>query len=448
MENSEMIFQTGYAKAIFTPPLGLNIPGYFEQRISEGVINDLLMHCVAFDNGTDKALYFACDAQAVISSGGKAIRKLLSENCGVPENNIFIHATHTHCSAYIQDISKENDIVLAYSSRLHRTFVDTAKAALADLKPTKMKVARGEVKEVGFIRCYEMIDGSIKTNPGWKKTQDIVKPFGTQDESLQIVRLIREDAKEILIVNFGTHPDTLGGKKYFKDWPGYVVEFANSALEERVQTVVINGCQGNSNHWNKMRGSKYDLAGVDVAKRMARIITGEVLKIYDSAEEIPAGDIRGFCEIAKVGQNPCEPEEIELAKEMRALYREHKTSKHPALVEYLEKTGMSVPKSNRILANLEGPEFYEIPMFGLQIGSLAFIGFPGEPFCELGMAVKEYSKKAMTVVSMGTNAGWGYFPTKKAFAVPGGYERNSSRFAHNLEDVLVEAACKMLDQMN
>ena len=87
-------------------------------------------------------------------------------------------------------------------------------------------------------------------------------------------------------------------------------------------------------------------------------------------------------------------------------------------------------------------------MFGLQIGALAFIGFAGEPFCELGMAVKKYSKKAMTVVSMGTNASWGYFPTKKAFAVPGGYERNSSRFAHNLEDVLVEAACKILDQMN
>lgn len=448
MENSEMIFQTGYAQGIITPPLGLNIPGYFEQRISEGVVNDLLMHCVAFDNGTDKALYFACDAQAVITSGGKTIRKLISENCGVPENNIFIHATHTHCSAYIQNISKENDIVLAYSSKLHRTFVDTAKAALDDLKPTKMKAARGEVKEVGFIRCYEMIDGSIKTNPGWKKTADIVRPFGTQDESLQIVRLIRESGKEILIVNFGTHPDTLGGKKYYRDWPGYVIEFANSALEDNVQTVVINGCQGNSNHWNKMRGSKYDLEGVDVAKRMARIITGEVLKVYDNAEEIPAGDIRGFCEIAKVGQNPCEPEEIELAKEMRALYREHKTSKHPAVVEYRAKTGMSVPKSNRILANLEGPEFYEIPMFGLQIGDLAFIGFPGEPFCELGMAVKKYSKKAMTVVSMGTNASWGYFPTKKAFAVPGGYERNSSRFAHNLEDVLVEAACKILDQMN
>jgi len=448
MENIEKIFQTGYAKASFTPPLGLNIPGYFEERISEGVINDLLMHCVAFDNGSDKALYFACDAQAVTTGGGKAVRKLISENCGLPEENIFIHATHTHCSAYIQDIPKSGDIAIAYASRLHRTFVDTARAALDDLKPTVMKIARGEARDVGFIRCYEMADGSIKTNPGWARTSQIVRPFGTQDNSVQIVRLVREGAKEILIVNFGTHPDTLGGNKYFRDWPGYVVEFTNSALENNVNTVVINGCQGNSNHWNKLRGVQYPVTGVDRAKRMARILTGEVLKIYDSVEEIEAGEIRGFVEIAKVGQNPCEPEEIELAKQMRVLYKEHKTSKHPALVEFLNSTGMSVPKSNRILANLEGPEFYEIPMFGLQIGRLAFIGFPGEPFCELGMAVKEYSKMDMTVVSMGTNGGFGYFPTKKAFSVEGGYERNSSKYAHNLEDVLVEAACKMLDQMN
>lgn len=448
MENNEKVLQTGYAQAAFTPPLGLNIPGYFEERISNGVINDLLMHCVAFDNGTDKALYFSCDAQAVATSGGKTIRKLLSDTFDLPVENIFIHATHTHCSAYIQDIPKSGDIAIAYASRLHRTFVDTAGAALADLKPTTMKIARGVAKDVGFIRCYEMKDGSVETNPGWKRAENILKPFGTQDESVQIVRMVREGAKEILIVNFGTHPDTLGGYKYYRDWPGYVVEFTNSALENKVHTVVINGCQGNSNHWNKMRGAKYPLDGVDVAKRMARILTGEVLKIYDSVEEIASGEIRGFCENAKVGQNPCTPEEIELAKEMRALYKEYKTSKHPLLVEYRAKTGMSVPKSNRILANLEGPEFYEIPMFGLQVGSLAFIGFPGEPFCELGMAVKEYSKKAMTIVSMGTNAGYGYFPTKKAFSVPGGYERNSSRYAHDLEDCLVGAAAKILDQMN
>ena len=131
----------------------------------------------------------------------------------------------------------------------------------------------------------------------------------------------------------------------------------------------------------------------------------------------------------------------------RELYREHKTSKHPALVEYREKTGMSVPKSNRILANLSGPEIYEIPLYGLQIGPLAFVGFPGEPFCELGLRVKAQSPMAMTVTSCCTNGSWGYFPTKEAFAVEGGYERNSSRFAHNLEDVLVETAGKIIEKM-
>ncbi len=447
MENGDKIFQTGYAQAIFTPPLGMNIPGYFKQRPSEGIINDLLMHCIAFDNGTDKALYFVCDALSVLDEGGNAVRKLVSETFEIPFENIFVHATHTHTAAYIQDISKSNDIALAYSSKLHRTFVDTARAALADLKPTKIKVARGEAKDVGFIRRYQMKDGSFVTNPSWGNP-DILRPVGEQDHSLQLIRLVREEAKEIVVVNFGTHPDTLGGSKYYRDWPGYVVEFMNRVFDNEVHTVLINGCQGNSNHWNKMRGHEYDVTPIGKAQRMARIVAGEAMKIYDIAEEIPAGDIRGFKAFAKVGQNPCTPEEIEFAKECRELYKEYKNSNHPVLAEYRKKTGMSVPKSNRILANLTGPEFYEIPVYGLQIGGLAFIGFAGEPFCEIGIRVKAASKMPMTVTSCCTNGSWGYFPTKEAFAVEGGYERNSSRFAHNLEDVLVETAGKIVEQMN
>ncbi len=447
MENCEKIFQTGYAQAIFTPPLGMNIPGYFKQRISEGVINDLLMHCIAFDNGTDKALYFACDAQGVLDGAGNVIRKLLSETYDIPFENIFIHASHSHTTAYIQEIPKSGDITIAYASRLHRTFVDTARAALADLHPTKMKISRGEARDVGFNRLYEMKDGSYVTNPRWGHP-DILRPVGQQDHSVQLIRLVREGAKEIVIVNFGTHPDTLGGKKYYRDWPGFVVEFMNRCFDGEIHTVMINGCQGNSNHWNKMRGHEYDVTPIGKAQRMARIIAGEAMKIYDVAEEVPVGEIRGFLQHAKVGQNPCTPDEIELAKEMRVLYNEHKDSNHPALVEYRQKTGMSVPKSNRILANLNAPEFYEIPVYGLQIGSLAFIGFPGEPFCEIGIRVKAASKMPMTVTSCCTNGSWGYFPTKEAFAVEGGYERNSSKYAHNLEDVLVETAGKILEQMN
>jgi len=446
MENKETILQTGYAEASFTPPLGLNIPGYFEQRPSDGVINDLLMRCIAFDNGFQRALYFACDAQGVSNEGGNAIRKLLSETHNIPFENIFIHASHSHTTAYIQEISKSSDIALAYTTRLHRSFVDTAKAALQDLKPSKIKIARGEARDVGFIRRYEMKDGSFTTNPRWGNP-NILRPAGEQDHSVQLIRFVREGAKEIVIVNFGTHPDTLGGTKYYRDWPGFVVEFMNRCFDGEIHTVMINGCQGNSNHWNKMRGKEYDVTPIGKAQRMARIIAGEALKIYDSAEEVPAGEIRGFSEIARVGQNPCTPEEIEYAKVCRELYREHKTSKHPALVEYREKTGMSVPKSNRILANLSGPEIYEIPLYGLQIGPLAFVGFPGEPFCELGLRVKAQSPMAMTVTSCCTNGSWGYFPTKEAFAVEGGYERNSSRFAHNLEDVLVETAGKIIEKM-
>jgi hypothetical protein len=376
---------------------------------------------------------------------------MVAETCDMKEENIFFHATHTHTAFRIvarEDSSiRQSDLTRLYAARMQRYFCDCAVEAFRDLKPCKFLTAKGEAKNVGFIRLYEMKDGSFVTNPAFGNP-NILRPRGTQDNSLQLVRIQREGGKEIILVNFGTHPDTLGGCKFFADWPGYVVEFINKHFDQNVHTVMINGCQGNSNHWNKLRPTDFPVRGIDKAKRMARIITGEVLRIYDSAEETEENNrIAAFCEIAKVGKNPHEPEEEELAMKCRELYNEYKDSRHPALVELRQKTGMSVPKANRIYTTLHGPEFYEVPVYGLQIGALGFIGFTGEPFCEIGLAVKEGSKMNVTITSCCTNGSNGYFPSKEAFAVPGGYERNSSKFAHNLEDILADAGKKILAQM-
>ncbi len=444
------ILKVGYAEIAFTPPMGMHIPGYFNVRLSEGVINDILIRCVAFDNGEEKALYFACDAQGVTNQGYEAITTMLSEEHGVKKENIIIHASHSHTTAYIMDYNDpgahRTELTRTYAARLHRQISDVARFALEDLAPAKIMIASGKAEGVGFIRRYEMKDGTYCTNPAWGNP-DILRPSGTQDESVQIARIIREEAKEIVLVNFGTHPDTLGGRKYWGDWPAYVVEYLNRTFDNEIHAVMINGCQGNSNHWNKMKPQDVPLKGVNKAKRMARIIAGEVLKIYDACEEIPCTTIKGIREYAIVGQNPCEPDEIELAKKVNALYREYKTSEHPEIIAIRKETRMSVPKANRIIANLNGPDHFEIGISGLQIGNLAFIGFSGEPFCEIGIAVKEKSKMAMTMCSCCSNGGNGYFPTPEAFAVIGGYENVSSRFAHNVANVLVDTSLSIIDKM-
>ena len=114
-----------------------------------------------------------------------------------------------------------------------------------------MKASRDVLQGVGFIRRFKMKDGTMKTNPSWGNP-DILEPDGVQDESIQLVRFEREGGKEIVLINFGTHPDVVVGKLYSPDWPGYTVDVMKGALGEGFEVVMVNGFGGDSNHCNRI----------------------------------------------------------------------------------------------------------------------------------------------------------------------------------------------------
>ena len=124
------------------------------------------------------------------------------------------------------------------------------------------------------------------------------------------------------------------------------------------------------------------------------------------------------------------------------MYKELQDNKHPAFKEFK----LSVPDAQRIVKLLNGPEKFYLRVSALQIGNIAFIGFQGEPFTEIGLKVKESSKMAMTFCSCITNGKQGYFPTAAAFAEKG-YERSISPFAHDVAEKLVEGALEIIDEM-
>ena len=201
------------------------------------------------------------------------------------------------------------------------------------------------------------------------------------------------------------------------------------------------GAEGDSNHINAFLPKGSPRKGVDVAKRMARIIAGEVLKIYDGAKEIPSGKIAYFTKDVQIGKNSYDPADLPEAEKIREIYLE-KGNKAPELKEYK----LNVPEALRILANLKRPEFFNLRVHALQIGNIAFVGYPGEPFTKIGMDVRDNSHMDMTVVTACTNGGEGYYPSAEAFAVAG-YERSASPFASNCAEIMINAGNEMIGQM-
>ena len=442
MENR--VLSAGFAKVKVTPPMGNPVPGYYEKRFSEGFLTDLYLRATAFSDGETKAVIFSCDAIGMKAAYFDILKKKIAQRCDMSEDAIYITCSHSHTSYRITvpatENEDDNDIFL---KRLYQQFCDCAQFAFEDLKPCTLKIAAGTAQKVGFIRRYRMKDGSCKTNPGIGNP-DVVAPDAVQDESVQLIRVIREGGKEILLVNFGTHADVIGGCKYCYDWPGYLVEDLVGAFDGEVEAMTLVGCEGDSNHINVFRPKGSINKGVSVAKRMARILAGEVLKIYDDAKEVDGSKITFGYKIVQVGKNPYDPADIPEALEVREIYRKTGKQNPPELKEGGYK--LNIPEALRILANLERPEFFHLRVSALQLGNIAFIGFPGESFVSIGMDVKAGSKMDMTITTCLTNGSEGYFPDKAAFAEKG-YERSTSPFAHDCAKVLSDAGLELVNAM-
>ncbi|MBQ3074539.1 MAG: hypothetical protein IJC26_00590 [Clostridia bacterium] len=440
---SDQLF-AGFAKAKVCPPMGINVPGYFKKRWSDGFITDLYLNATAFQCGDSRAIIFSTDAIGIFESAYKAIREKIAERVNIDVNSVYICCIHSHTSFRITNPGaddKSDDAI--FMRRIHQEFADLAQFAFEDLKPVEdVKIAKGIAKDVGFIRRYRLKDGSCKTNPA-TGNPDLVAWDGVQDESLQLVRVVRENADEILFVNFGTHPDVIGGTKYCADWPGFTRDFLSGALGGHAEVMMIVGAQGDSNHVNRFLPKGVALQKLDRAKQMARILAGEALKIYDDAVSVPFNKITFANKIIEVGTNPFDPADIPEAKEIHALYLECQDNSNPVFKKYK----LNVPEALRIVRLLNGPDKFFLQVSALQIGNIAFVGFPGEPFTEIGLKVKEASKMDMTVCSCITNGGQGYFPTAAAFAEKG-YERSTSPFAHDVAQKLIDAALELIDEMD
>lgn len=432
----------GYACRKITPPLGTHIPGHgFVPRPSTGVIDDVYAYAIAFSDGENKAILFNCDVLGIRNARGDKIRQKVAERVGTNIDHVMVATTHCHTSGWLGSSLSAEEPYGSYYAMQESILADLAQFAVEDLKPATMKGARGKVEGVGYIRRYLLADGTFKTNPGYMRP-DIVGPDGVQDESLQLVRFEREGGKEIVLVNFGTHPDVVSGTLYTPDWPGYVVRFLKGALGESSEVVMLNGFGGDSNHINRFK-PKPTIPTLDFAKGMARKVAGEALKVYDDAVELPVGKVAGLSKIASVEQNPHEDWEVPIARQIAAAG----VKSDKELPDELRAYKISLKKAYRILNNLEHEGDYLIPVYAIQVGSLAFVGFPGEPFSETGMIVKERSCKEMTMCCCRANGAYGYFPTRRAYE-GAGYEREYTKLGPNCSEKLTDAAIEILEEMN
>ena len=437
--------RAGYARVNVTPMMGIRMQGYYEERLADGVLDELELSALAVENDGKKALLISIDNIAMMRECALAFKAHISETTGVPEDAIYIHATHTHTGPFL-NITTEHELEKEYFRFVYHRMADVSKFALDDLKPAKMGWGMGIAPEIAFIRRHKMKDGTTQTNPAYNDP-NIDHPIGEPDKRVNVLRFDREGGDHLILVNYGNHPDVIGGCKISADWPGHIRKEVEKIIENS-KCVCFNGCQGDVNHcdFHPTRTEKDFMehsgmyGGYDHSKYMARALAGTVAQVYDKCRAMEDVEIRYMQKDILVPANKPTPDQMPEARRIYALYKAGRASELP--YEGMMRTTV-IARANRMVTLENGPEYFDMQVSAVAIGKVVLVGMPGEAFTGIGVALKDTEGWDLILPTCLTNGSHGYFPMQEAYD-EGGYEANNSRFKPGVAERLIAAGKEVM----
>ena len=442
--------KVGFSRVEINPPIGVHLDGYFHERVNEEILDDLEINTVVVEKDDKKVVLIAIDCEAATTPYYDEVRELIEKTTGINKQAILVHGTHTHVGPCFYRWTSEVD--KEYYSYVKKKIADSVVYAIKDLKPARMGIGFSKAERVGFNRRYLMKDGTTKTNPG-VNNPDIVKSIGLLDERVNVIRFERECGDNVVIGNYGNHPDVIGNSKASADWPGFTRRIFERAVDN-VKCVFFNGAQGDINHVN-VKPVGGDLNGMfndfdDVtrgyahSRHIGNVVAGAIMSVYEKVEFLPVDEIKFNEEVIQVASNMPKPEEMEEARYIKKMMDEKRTDELP--YKGMMLTTMMADAGRKIRLE-KGPESFPMNLTAIKIGPVAFMGIPGEPFTGIGMGLKEAKGYKMICPTCLTNGSRGYFPMKDSYD-EGGYEARSSSYKAGVAETIIEKGVEIVENLN
>lgn len=374
----------GFAEADITPELGVELCGYgyYLERKAESVADPLYARAVVVERDGSTLVLIACDLVGLGWETVERVKQYLQLHRALAPSQVMLCSTHTHSGPATASIIGCGEIDQEYVAALPEKIIWAVDAAFHDMKPV--------TAAYHFIRDFEGI--------GFNRA------FGDEgpvDSTIRGLALRREGASTVVLVNYACHPVTLGSAStaISADYPGQVV---GELKRHGYDAMFLTGFAGdidplcNRTSWGSGNITTMREYGLRIA---TAVLAGLSAAIPLSTFEL------GF-----------EEEAIELPLQVVTL---------DFLAEELDRAKASLssnPGYSRVILvwtlellkqTQKGalPETEAHPVQVLRIGDVVIVGFPGEPFTELGLKIKAAFPN-LNVMTVGyANAVMRYIPT-------------------------------------
>jgi neutral ceramidase len=436
--------RAGTAVADITPPRGYRMSGYFNERLNTGTKDPLLAKAIVFEQDGERAALVFCDLIGVSLEVSTPVRQQIELATGIPADHVAVAATHSHTGPLydgalrdhfhrraVERTGSDPHEATDYPAELIKKLVAVVRDAHAALAAVRLAAGYAHEDRLSFNRRFHMRDGTVRFNPG-QQNPDIVRAAGPIDSQVGLVAVRRtdNDRPAAAIVAFALHLDTLGGTEYSADYPHVLQEKLRERFGPGFVSLFGAGTCGDINHIDvrtKGRRTTDEIGGLlagTVAEALPRL----------APIEHPSLAVRS----ARVNA----PRQSYTEAQLEQAARDMDQVGTPQL-EFLEQVAAckTVELSTR-------PDTLPIEVQAFRLGpDTAIVALPGEVFVELGLAIKQGSPFATTLVIELANDAPAYIPTTKAFA-EGSYETVNSLIAPGGGEMMARTALGLLRELS
>lgn len=458
-----MTLCAGVARSDITPPVGIAHAGWGAQthERARGVDLPLWGTALAFDDGESRALIVDLDLVYVWDPDATRIRERISELTSLPVSAIRLSYTHTHSGPFIQReswIDDGSEMVETYLDALPDLIAGAAWEAVNSLQPVNLAAGTGDCGIAVNRRFARPEDGRLIVG---------TNPDGPVDHDVGVVRLDTPDGDTVAVLgHYACHPTTVGPDNDLitPDFPGV----AKRIVEDTMSTTCLF-LQGAAGNVGPIRGTAR--GGIDEYESLGRRLGHEIAQVSERLD--PLNRATEYVETLESGAplavyddrvSPTSPsvsintseltlpiKELPALEEVQECYTQAQERidqlDHEDATEHERRTATMRAKRAKITRDLVS-EFgglseltFELQIF--QLGDLALVAMPGEPFVETALRIKAESPFEYTFFSGYSNIGHCYIPTAQAYD-DGGYEVDRTPVKAGAVDIIVQ---ETLDQL-
>ena len=422
------MLRIGYGKACITPEESVPLAGYGNtaKRMSTNVRDDIFATCVAFTDANDSTvLLFTLDMLHAHVKWTEGIREAVTEACGIPGDRIMVAHTHTHAAP---DAYNSLECTERYRLFLAKRCREAAEAALADRCPGQLYAGiRTMQNGMNFIRNY------IKDESGNMHHAD------EPDRRLQLVKVVREGTRDILLMNWQAHPCFTGGLKKPDISADYIGDL-RKYMEERTGDLFafFQGASGNVTTGSKLPGERI----TNDCATYASLLGEWSMLLYDALEPV-AGDSLCFrTETLKIPIDHSDDHLVEEAKVVRDFWVD--VNDYPICTKFANEHGFnSVYHASGVISRASRGESADMELNVFSVGDISFVCAPFEMYSVNGSFIKDHSPFAMTFIVTSCNTLHGYLAEDKAFDY-GCYEVDFRRYPRGTAEKVAEHFTQML----